>query len=143
MVPTSLFILASSSVWMTRQPFPSFRDRAEVDALDWLAGHSQPGDVVLTAYDTGAYLPARVNARVLAGHDMEAMDAEEKKALIDRFFDTTTDDAWRQRFLTRYGVDYVFWGPAERDLGDFDPRRVRYLDQAYQVEQYSLLTVER
>jgi uncharacterized membrane protein len=84
-----------------------------------------------------------VNARVLAGHDLEAMDAEEKKALIDRFFDAATDDAWRRQFLTRYGVDYVFWGPAERRLGDFDPNTVRYLSQAYQAEQYSLLTVER
>jgi hypothetical protein len=143
MVPTSLFILASSSVWMTSQPFPSFRDRAEVAVLDWLATHAQPQDAVLTAYDTGAYLPARVNARVLAGHDLEAMDAEEKKALIDRFFDVATDNAWRQQFLTRYGVDYVFWGPAERRLGDLDPNTVRYLSQAYQAEQYSLFTVEQ
>jgi hypothetical protein len=143
MIATNLFLLTSSSVWMTSQPFPSFRDRSEVALLDWLSTHAQPQDAILTAYDTGAYLPARVNARVLAGHDLEAMDAEEKRALIDRFFDTTTDDAWRQRFLTRYGVDYVFWGPAERDLGDFDPRTVRYLSQAYQVEQYSLFTVER
>lgn len=143
MVLTSLLILVSSSIWITQQPFPSFRDSAEVAALDWLAARTRPSDVVLTAYDTGAYLPARVNARVLAGHDLEAMDAEEKKALIDRFFDAATDDAWRRQFLTRYGVDYVFWGPAERRLGDFDPATVRYLSQVYQVEQYSLFTVER
>jgi hypothetical protein len=143
MVLTSLLILVSSSIWMTRQPFPSFRDGAEVAALDWLVTRCQPGDVVLTAYDTGAYLPARVNARVLAGHDLEAMDAEEKKALITRFFDETADDAWRQQFLTRYGVDYVFWGPAERRLGDFEPATAPYLSQAYQVEPYSLFTVEQ
>jgi len=143
MTLTSLFILVSSSVWMVRQPFPSFRDRAELVALDWLAAHTQPGDVVLTAYDTGAYLPARVHARVLAGHDLEAMDATEKKAMIDRFFDRAADDPWRERFLDQYGIDYVFWGPAERDLGRFDPHTAQYLRQAYQSEDYIVFRVER
>jgi hypothetical protein len=128
---------------MTSRPFPPFRDSAEIAVLEWLAARAQPDDVVLTAYDTGAYLPARVHARVLAGHDLEAVQAEEKKKLIDRFFDPAADDAWRKQFLTNYRVDYVFWGPAERDLGDFDPDTVGYLSKVYQAGQYSLFTVER
>jgi hypothetical protein len=142
MIPTNLLILASSSIWMTGQPFPSFRDGGEIAVLDWLAARAQPGDVILTAYDTGAYLPARVHARVLAGHDLEAVQAEEKREQIDRFFDSATEEAWRKQFLTTYRVDYVFWGPAERHLGDFDPDTMGGLSQVYQVEEYSLFTVE-
>jgi hypothetical protein len=142
-IATSLFLLITSSIWMTSRPFPSFRDVGEIAALDWLAVRAQPGDVILTAYDTGAYLPARVHARVLAGHDLEAVQAEEKKARIDRFFDPATEEAWRKQFLTTYRVAYVFWGPAERHLGDFDPDTMGGLSQVYRVEEYSLFTVER
>jgi hypothetical protein len=142
-IATSLFLLITSSIWMISRPFPPFRDSGEIAVLDWLAVRAQPDDVVLTAYDTGAYLPARVHARVLAGHDLEAVHTKEKKERIDRFFDPAADDAWRKQFLTNYRVDYVFWGPAERDLGDFDPDTVGYLSEVYQAGQYSLFTVER
>jgi hypothetical protein len=143
MMPTSFFLLVSSTVWMMGRPSPSFRDASELVALDQLAARSRPGDAVLTAYDTGAYLPARVDARVLAGHDLEAMDAGQKKASIDRFFDAATTDSWRQEFLTRYGVDYVFWGPAERDIGEFDPYTGRYLSEACRAGEYTVFAVEQ
>ncbi|MGD8968994.1 MAG: hypothetical protein PVI07_15920, partial [Anaerolineae bacterium] len=141
MIPTSLFLLASSTVWMMARPSPSFRDAAEITALDWLATRSGTDDVVLTAYETGAYLPARVNARVLVGHDLEAKDADRKRAMVDRFFGATEDDAWRQRFLAEYGVDYVLWGPAERNVGEFDPVAAPYLQQAHEAEGYVVFAV--
>jgi hypothetical protein len=143
MIATSLFLLITSSVWITSRPFPSFRDTVEMVVLDWLAARAQPDDVVLTAYDTGAYLPARVHARVLAGHDLEAVRAEEKKERIDQFFDSAADDVWRKQFLANYQVDYVLWGPAERNLGSFDLNTAPYLNLAYQAGQYSLFRVER
>jgi hypothetical protein len=142
MTPTSAFILTSSSAWMISRPSPPFRDTAEVAAMDWLAAHARPGDAVLTAYDTGAYLPARVSARVLVGHDLEATNAEKKKRLVGRFFDAASDDVWRQAFLSDYSVDYVFWGPAERDLGTFDPLTAPYLQQTYETQAYAIFTVE-
>ena len=143
MIPTALVILASSVAWMMARPSPSFRDAAEVAALDWLAAHAEPQDVVLTAYDTGAYLPARANARVLVGHNLEAMDAEEKNEQVARFYRSGGDDAWRRQLLSGYGVDYVFWGRAERRLGRFDPRARTYLQEVYAAEDHIVFAVER
>mgnify|MGYP000182656427 CR=1 FL=1 len=143
MIPTYLVFLAGSSAWMLTRPPLVFRDAGEVAALDWLAGQVRPDDVVLAAYETGNYLPARVGARAFLGHGLETVDAAEKEALVARFFDATTDDAWRQRLLARYGVDVVFWGPAERALGTFDPRTAPYLRQVYAGQGYEIFEVER
>jgi hypothetical protein len=142
MVPTSWFMLTSSAAWMISRPAPSFRDTAEVVTMDWLDAHAEPDAVVLTAYATGAYLPARVNARVLVGHDLEAANAGKKNELVARFFDTTAEESWRKAFLTTYSVDYVFWGPVERHLGEFDPRGASYLDQVYDVKPYAVFAVK-
>ena len=141
-LPTSLVLVAGSSAWMFTQPPPVFHDAAEIAALDWLAGHVQAGDVILTAYDTGNYLPVRVGARVFLGHGLETVDADQKAESVRRFFDVATDDTWRQQLLAHYSVDYVFWGPAERALGDLDPRQAPYLRQAYDAGRYAVFEVE-
>jgi len=143
MIATSLVFLAGSGAWMLALPPLVFRDAGEVAALDWLAGQVRPDDVVLAAYDTGNYLPARVGARVFLGHGLETVNAEEKEAQVERFFDVTTDDAWRRQLLARYGVDYVFWGPAERALGAFNPRVASYLRPVYEEGGYTVLKVEQ
>ncbi|OQY19501.1 MAG: hypothetical protein B6I34_09515 [Anaerolineaceae bacterium 4572_32.1] len=133
MLPTSLILLAGSSGWMLARPAPVFRDSAEITALDWLAERVAPDNVVLTAYDTGTYLPVRAGARAFLGHGLETVDADEKEALVVRFFDVTATDSWRQQLLEKHDVDYVFWGPSERALGDFDPAQAAYLRQIYNL----------
>ncbi len=142
MLPTSLILLVGSSGWMFARPSPIFRDSAEVVALDWLAERVASDDVVLTTYDTGTYLPVRTGARAFQGHGLETVDASEKQALVARFFDLGTDNAWRRDLLIQYGVDYVFWGPEERRLGDFDPRDAPYLRTVYEADGYTILEVE-
>ncbi|HDQ71107.1 MAG TPA: hypothetical protein ENN19_03305 [Chloroflexi bacterium] len=141
MIPTGLILLLGGSAWMLSCPPLVFRDRGEVAALDWLDKRIQPDDVVLTAYDTGNYLPVRVFGRVFLGHGLETVDAEVKEAQVARFFDVRTDDDWRRNLLMAYGIDYVFWGPAERALGAFDPHNTPYLQSIYEVNGYAVFEV--
>jgi len=143
MLPTNLVISAGSSGWMLARPAPFFRTAAEITALDWLAGQTQPSDAILTAYSTGTYLPVRVGARVFLGHGLETVDAEGKEAMVARFFGAETDESWREWLLAEYGIDYVFWGPAERALGDFDPAQAPYLRPAYDAGEYRVLEVKQ
>ena len=119
-----------------------FRDTAEIAALDWLDGQALPDDVVFTSYETGNYLPVRATTRVFFGHGLETVDADGKEGLVARFFDAKTDDMWRKQLLALYGVDYVFWGPAERDLGNFGPSQVTYLQLLYDVDGYLIFAVD-
>lgn len=141
---TNVMLVAGNCLALRARPAPIYRDAGEVAALDWLDGQVEPDDVVLTAYETGNYLPARVSARAFIGHGSESVRAGEKKALVSRFFDVTTDAAWRWQLLARYSVDYIFWGPAERALGTFDPHEATYLRHVYEATRgYAIFEVER
>ena len=125
------------------RPAPTFRDAAEVAALDWLAGRALPDDAILTAYETGTYLPVRVMTRVFLGHGLETVDADAKEQLVACFFEAATDDAWRWELLAQHSVDYVFWGPVERALGTFDPYAAPYLRRVYEAKRYAIFEVEQ
>jgi hypothetical protein len=141
LLPTNVIMIAGNSMALRGQPAPVFRDAEEVAALNWLGRRVESKDVVLASYRTGNYLPARVGARAFLGHGPESANVEQKRALVARFFREATDNAWRRQLLTEYGVDYVFWGPRERDLGAFQPSGVDYLQPVYGQNGYFVFEV--
>jgi uncharacterized membrane protein len=69
------------------------------------------------------------------------MRVDEKLAVLARFFGDGSD-AFRRQLLHEHGIDYVFYGPAERALGTFDPGQAPYLRQVYEdagVQIYQVL----
>jgi hypothetical protein len=140
---TNVMLVTGNALVLRWRSAPIYRDEAEIAALDWLSGQVEPNDVVLTSYETGNYLPARALARVFVGHGPETVRFAEKKALMMRFFDAATDDVWRQGLLEEHGIDYVFWGPAERQIGDFDPEAASYLRAVYDADGYAIFEVVR
>ncbi len=127
---SNLLILFGAGVEVSRQSPPIFHSGAEVDAADWLGTYATADQVVLAAHQTGNYLPTRISARVFAGHGPETVHSEVKREMLRQFF-ADGDDAFRYKLLLDYDVSYVFYGPAERALGDFSPTDVPYLQQVY------------
>ncbi|MBN1811581.1 MAG: hypothetical protein JXA14_07080 [Anaerolineae bacterium] len=140
---TNVLIVSGNCLTLRWRPAQIYRGVAEVAALDWLGERTEADDVVLSSYETGNYLPARVWARVFVGHGPETVYFAEKKALMARFFGAATDDVWRQDLLDEYGIDYVFWGPAERRVGSFDPHAAPYLRAIYDADGYTVFEVEQ
>jgi len=140
---TNGLLIGGSCLSLRGQPAPIYRDVDEVSTMDWLSGFVKNDSIVLAAYETGNYLPVRVGACVFVGHGPETVDCEEKRALVARFFDDATADSWRQGLLAEYGVDYVFVGPRERELGGFEPDRAAYLLEIQRVDDYAVYEVRR
>ena len=140
MTLTNLLLVAGGLAMLPGRGIPIYRPAEERAAADWLAQRAQ-GDVVLSSYQSGNYLPTRGLVRVFLGHRPETMRSAEKYALVERFFDVTIDDAWRRNLLAEYSVGYIFWGPAERALGDFDPALSDYLIPIYDVDGYVVFEV--
>ncbi len=141
LLPTNVLLIMGNTMALRGSPDPIFRDKEEIAALDWLDQRVAPSDVVLASYETGNYLPARVRARAFVGHGPESVHAEQKRAQVARFFNSTTDPGWREYLLRDYGVDYVLWGPEERALGAFDPGAAPYLQTIYGESSYSVFEV--
>lgn len=138
---TNLLLVLGNSAEVIGRARPIFYGQDELQMLDWLRAHSDPEDTVLSAYETGNYVPAYAGNRVLLGLGPETIYAERKRGEVHRFFDPSEDDAWRVGLLRQYDIAYVIVGPAERELGSFDPQGTSYLAQVYANKAYAVYEV--
>ncbi|MBN2302893.1 MAG: hypothetical protein JXQ72_00360, partial [Anaerolineae bacterium] len=99
----------------------------EYDLLDRLDAEAGLDDVILAAFDNGNRFPARVGIRSVLGHWSLTAFADDRQDDVERFFDAATPESERIALLDRLGVDFVYVGEDERELGDFAPESVDYL----------------
>jgi hypothetical protein len=128
---SNLFLVASSTLSATLG-HPDVTQPAAVEgAIAWLGEYSAPDAVILSSYRVGNIIPARIGRRVVWGHWDETAFFDEKKADVTAFFEVATPGPERRAVLRRYGVDYVFYGPAEQGLGGFELSAQSYLSEVY------------
>jgi hypothetical protein len=136
--PSNLYLLAGSSLAAWQGHPALFHTEAENQAIDWLADNSQPTDTILCSYWVGNYIPARIGHRVFLGHWDETIDYIQKRGITEVFFQSQTDDSTRLSILREYGIAYLFYGPQERSLGDFNPANHPYLVKRFANDQVSI-----
>jgi len=114
-----LLVLALGAVGQQRPselPGLLYLSRDEAAGMQWLLSHG-PDQVVLAAPRTGMLLPGYAGVRVFYGHPFETIDAPLKQLQAEAFLrGQLSAGEWRD-VRQRFGVSYVFLGPAERQLG--------------------------
>jgi hypothetical protein len=129
---SNVYVLASMSITAAIQkPYPFFREKDEVAAVEWLRNQDGSRTAVLSAYETGNFIGARAGSPVLVGHWAETVSWEEKLDKTETFYKGETSDGWRIKLLDQYGIGFVWHGSMERLLGDFDPVSADYLFPVY------------
>jgi hypothetical protein len=113
---TNLFLLLGSLAAVRSGDPRLFLHRDEVPALAWLRDHAPAEALALAAPQTGLLIPAWAGQRVIYGHPFETIHADERKSLVTGFF---TSPAGAEQVLDAFPVNYVFFGPRERVLGDW------------------------
>lgn len=111
--------------------------------VDWLGENTSWEETVLAGPETGSLIPARIGHRVVMGHGMETVGYEEKREAVTRFYTAATPDVERLALLEMWGVAYVFHGPYERALGEFDPDHSDHLERVFRQGDVSLYKVRR
>ena len=139
--PTTFLLLAGGFATAVDVHTPVFHPADEVSAFRYLADSVEDGAVVLSAYDTGNALPAWAPVFVVIGHRPESAGISEIAPLIEAFFKDETQDENRLLLLEDYNVDYVFWGPVERELGDWNPAKAKFLELVFQAGGYEIYHV--
>lgn len=114
-LPTTLLILIVGLFGAQRRDPALYLTRSEAQALEWLQGNTPAGALVLAAPETGLLIPAYTGRRVLYGHPYETVDAGAEKAQVVSFF--RGELSYPMAFLEQRFVDYIFYGPRERNLG--------------------------
>ena len=116
-LPTNALIVFGG-VQAAREQDPAiFVFRDELVAFDWLDENADSDSLVMAAPETGLLIPAYNSARVVYGHPFETVDAERQLAKANSFYSGEMDEDQMRDWLSALSVDYVFYGPRERELG--------------------------
>jgi hypothetical protein len=124
---SNLLLVFGNLVPIARRQTPIYRPGAELAALQCLNNQATADEAVLASFEVGNVIPAHTDLRVFAGHGPETLYGEEKKNTLRQFFGQSVDDAWRRALLAKFDLDYVFWGPIEQSIGDWNPGTAPYL----------------
>lgn len=116
-LPTPLLLLIMTSTAIAaRNPLYYFR-ADELNAIQWIKEHDPDRSIILAAETTGSMIPAVSRLRVLYGHPFETIQAEDEKKVIIDFFSGNMPAGQVKSYLTSKQVDWILWGPRERELG--------------------------
>jgi hypothetical protein len=142
-LPTTLLLFVGG-VQVARQPAePVFRPTEEVAVFRFLAEETQGKAVVLASYETGNALPAWAPVFIVLGHGPESVGLSDLRPEVESFYRSETPEEERMALLDAYDVDYVFWGPAERALGDWDPHKNINLQVVHEQDGYAVFMVSK
>ena len=120
---TNLYLLAWRVMDMGRHDYPFYLYRDEALALRWLEEETPPDEVVLSSLVVGYFIPGLTGDRAFLGSGVMTLDFSDKRRMVEMFFDSTISDDERQMLMRDYAIRYVFYGPTEQALGDYDPSK--------------------
>ena len=79
--------------------------------------------------------------RSVVGHGFETPYYEDTLARVAAFYSITMAIPDRSGLLAEYNVAYVWWGPNERALGDFDPGALPGLAPIFETNDVTIYAV--
>ena len=141
-LPANLYIFGWRMLDMHRHNYPFFLYKDDVAALQWLEVHAEREDIVLSSFTIGHYLPGLTGSRPFLSNAVMTINFAEKQELVSRFFANEATDAERCTFLTRYNIQYLIYGEAERALGDFDPTGSSLFNPIFMTERTGIYQVK-
>ncbi len=117
-VMLALFYLAVT--WRAANP-AYYAPMDETAAVQWLAAHAGPTDVVMASAGSGNLVVSMARCRVVVGQNFETFDWARAQRDAHDFYDTMTAPLSRAAIVRRQHVTLVMAGPYERALGGFNP----------------------
>ena len=156
-----LFALGSMfSSWLWQKDFIDHKLRADYPAvphgaevmyplksiiagLDWLQVYTPRSAVVLSGVTTGNYIPVYAGNTTFIGH-ANTVNSETKEAAVANFYRNRLSEKEEMAWVTSQGIDYIFYGPEERDIaGGLSDLRSHYpqLKAIYDADSVTIYQV--
>lgn len=140
-LPTNLYLFAWRFIDLKRHDYPYYLYKDELQAFSWLDKEASDDQVILSSITTGQYIPMFTGSHAFLAHWAQTLDFYNKDRMVSEFFSGSITDVRRADILKQYGVSYVFYGPAERALGTYDPSSSPLLKQVYSTPLVSVFKV--
>ena len=140
-LPSTLFLLIGGYISARQLAPPTFFPVDKTAAFEYISDVAHKDAVVLTSFDTGNSLPAWAPVRVVIGHGPESVGLAELQPRVASFYQSSTDDQTRKDIIVEFEVRYIFWGPDERALGDWQPSNEPYITLIFERGDYAIYEV--
>ena len=137
-LPTSLLLLLGGFVTALAGTDRTVYPADQIAALNWLNQHAEPDAVVLSTFPTGTRIPAYTNLRVYIGHGPETLYYEDKTIVAQQFFADELSAEERNALFTDNRIQYIFFGPAERQFAPDEPLWQADLERIYAEDAYEI-----
>ena len=139
---TNLYLLAWRVLDLNRHRHPFYLHRDEAAAMHWLEENTPSDEVVLSAFVPGYFIPGLTGDRAFLGSAVMTLDFNHKREMVNAFFDPATPERERQNLVHDFQVLYIFYGPAERALGPYDPDSSPLFLETFSSPQVKLYRVQ-
>ncbi len=130
-IPTNVYLWLWRFVDLRRQTYPFYLYQEELDAMDWLEENAVASDVVLSSETIGQFLPAMTGTHAYLAHWAQTVNYFDKRDKVQQLFLQSTSDAQREQILQQFSVDYIFYGPVEQEMGQYQPANSPFLQEVY------------
>lgn len=116
-IPSNLIVVGSGLVGVQAEDGALVLSEDEQKAYGWFYNYAAPDALVLAGPVSGNRIPAYAKLRVMYGHPFETPDADVQLALLEQLFSTQESGSQGLKSLAALKIDYVLYGPREREIG--------------------------
>ena len=137
-LPTSLLLLLGGFFTALSGSAQIVYPAEQITAFNWLNQQAEPDSVVLSTFPTGTRLPVYTNLRVYIGHGPETLNYQAKTHIAEQFFADELTAAERSLLYTDNRIQYIFFGPAERQFAPDEPAWLADAERIYAEGAYEI-----
>lgn len=138
---TNIYLFAWRFIEFARRDYPYYLHRAEIEGLRWLEENGKADDVVISAEIIGQFIPAYTGKRAFIAHWAQTVGYYEKRAIVDEFFSDAASEKFRSDIIDQYSIDFIFYGPSERLLGDVDFGGLDKFSKVFEMDSVNIFKV--
>jgi len=141
-IPTNLYLLAWRFYDLSRYTYPYYMEQDYITTFDWLRENTDPKEVVLSALDSGQYIPGLSGNKAFLAHWANTVNYYDKVERVNGFYSVDAPTTARLDTLRQFGVDYILVGPAERALGTFNPATMLGVELVFETPLVKVYLVD-
>lgn len=112
------------------------------NGLKWLEKNTDRQTVVLSKITAGNYIPAYSGNFVYLGHGAETPHFDDRIKKADEFFSGNLEKEEALKFLKTENINYVFYGPQEKENSSQDINIYSFLTPVYQTPLVTIYKIK-
>jgi len=136
--PSTLILIIGSITTALTLSEPVFRPVNEITMYQFVITRDPERPVILSSFEMGNSLPAWIPAKVVLGHGSESVGKTKIEDDLEIIFSQHTNDFEWNKIWDYYEIDFLIWGPIEREQWDWEPRDSGKLNQIYNDGDYAI-----